>query len=38
MNDEIEHEEVKKELGSLMEFTLGLEDELNKFIGELDYQ
>ena len=35
MNDDSEHEAVKRELSSLMEFTLELEDELNKMVGNL---
>lgn len=35
MDDDSEHEAVKRELSSLMEFTLELEDELNRVIGNL---
>ena len=35
MDEETEHEAVKRELSSLMEFTLELEDELNRFVGNL---
>ena len=35
MDDDSEHEAVKKELSSLMEFTLELEDELNRIVGKL---
>lgn len=35
MDDDLEHEAVKKELSSLMEFTLELEDEVNKMVGNL---
>ena len=34
MDEEMEHEAVKKELSSLIEVTLRMEDELNKVIGE----
>lgn len=35
MDDDSEHEAVKRELSSLMEFTLELEDEVNKMVGNL---
>ena len=35
MDDDSEHEAVKKELSSLMEFTLELEDKLNRIVGKL---
>lgn len=35
--DDIEHEYVKQELGTLMEITLKLEDELNLIISEHKY-
>ena len=35
MDDNAEHEAVKRELSSLMEFTLELEDEVNRFIWRL---
>jgi len=34
MNNE-EHEDVKRELSTLMEITLRLEDELNSTVGKL---
>ena len=35
MDDDLEHEAVKRELSSLMEFTFELEDKLNKIVGNL---